>query len=148
MSLAPIATSIKETEMFYGKVKSKLVVHVWNPSYLGGWDQEDWSSRPTQQIVFKTHHLKNNQTKMDWRCGLSSRVPGLQVPVPDFKPQSHQKKKKKIGTMSQVITWEFSLLRVYFKNKLKFPQNSETFINVWQTDLSYTNSLWNFRAIH
>jgi hypothetical protein len=31
---------------------------------------------------------------MDWKCGSSSRVPTLQMQSPEFKPQSHQKKKK------------------------------------------------------
>jgi hypothetical protein len=36
---------------------------------------------------------------MDWRCGSSHRVPALQVQSPEFKPQSHQKKKKKISQL-------------------------------------------------
>jgi hypothetical protein len=32
---------------------------------------------------------------MNWKCGSSSRVPALQVQNPEFKPQSHQKKRKK-----------------------------------------------------
>jgi hypothetical protein len=31
---------------------------------------------------------------MCWRCGSSGRVPTLQTQSPDFKPQSHQKKKE------------------------------------------------------
>jgi hypothetical protein len=38
---------------------------------------------------------------MNWRCGSSNRVPALQVQSPDFKPQSHQKKKKK----ELLMTW-------------------------------------------
>jgi hypothetical protein len=33
---------------------------------------------------------------MDWRCGLSDRVPALQKWSPKFKAQSHQKKKKNL----------------------------------------------------
>jgi hypothetical protein len=32
---------------------------------------------------------------MDWRCGSSRIAPALQALNPDFKPQSHQKKKKR-----------------------------------------------------
>jgi hypothetical protein len=32
---------------------------------------------------------------MDWRYGSSNRVPALQAQSPEFKPQTHQKKKKK-----------------------------------------------------
>jgi hypothetical protein len=39
-------------------------------------------------------HLQNNQRKMDWRCGSSNRIPALHVQSTEFKPQSHQKKKK------------------------------------------------------
>jgi hypothetical protein len=37
---------------------------------------------------------KINQNKMDWRCGSYGRVAVLQVQSPEFKLQSHQKKKK------------------------------------------------------
>jgi hypothetical protein len=36
-------------------------------------------------------HLQNNQSKMDWRCGSSSKAPDLQARSPEFKLQSHQK---------------------------------------------------------
>jgi hypothetical protein len=36
---------------------------------------------------------------MDWRCGSRGRVTDLQVWRPEFKPLSHQKKKKKIMGM-------------------------------------------------
>jgi hypothetical protein len=32
---------------------------------------------------------------MDWRYSSSDRLPGLQAQSPEFKPQFHQKKKKK-----------------------------------------------------
>jgi hypothetical protein len=31
---------------------------------------------------------------MDWRCGSSCREPSMEAQSPEFKPQSHQKKKK------------------------------------------------------
>jgi hypothetical protein len=41
---------------------------------------------------------------MDWRCGSSDKVAALQVQSTEFKPHSHQKKKKKEeGRSSQ--TW-------------------------------------------
>jgi hypothetical protein len=33
---------------------------------------------------------------MNWRCGASSRTPAFQAQSPEFKPQSHKKKKKQI----------------------------------------------------
>jgi hypothetical protein len=46
-----------------------------------------------KQIVYVTH-LQNNHSKMDWKCGSSSKAPALQMQIPEFEPQSHQKKKK------------------------------------------------------
>jgi hypothetical protein len=48
-------------------------------------------------IVHKTPS-PNNQSKMDWRCGLSGRVPALQVPSQvqtPVSPKAQKKKKKK-----------------------------------------------------
>jgi hypothetical protein len=39
-------------------------------------------------------NLQNNHSKMDWRCGSSDTTPALQVGIPEFKPQSHQKQTK------------------------------------------------------
>jgi hypothetical protein len=38
-----------------------------------------------EQIDLKTH-LKNNQSKMDWRCGSSGREPALQALSPSSNP--------------------------------------------------------------
>jgi hypothetical protein len=56
---------------------------------LGGWDQEDPSLRPAWKNSSQDPHLQNNQRKMDWRCGPSSRAPALQVQSHEFKPQSY-----------------------------------------------------------
>jgi hypothetical protein len=37
---------------------------------------------------------KNNQNKMDWRCGSSGRAPALQEQSLELRPQSHKKKKE------------------------------------------------------
>jgi hypothetical protein len=42
------------------------------------------------QIVPRLH-LQNNQSKMNWRYGSSSRAPALQAWSPEFKLQSHKK---------------------------------------------------------
>jgi hypothetical protein len=34
--------------------------------------------------------LQNNQSKMDWKCGSSSREPALQTWSPEFEPQVHK----------------------------------------------------------
>jgi hypothetical protein len=41
-------------------------------------------------------HLQNNQSKMDWNCGSSDRTSALQVQSPEFKPQSHKRKKERM----------------------------------------------------
>jgi hypothetical protein len=71
-----------------GKGESSKVTYTCNPSYLGGWDQKDHSLRQAWANSSQDPHLQNNQSKMDWRCGSSSRVPALQA-------KFHQKKKKK-----------------------------------------------------
>jgi hypothetical protein len=66
------------------------------PVILATWEAEIGRiavSGQSRQIVHETLHLQNSQSKMDWRCGSSGRVPALQCL--QFKLQSHQKKKKK-----------------------------------------------------
>jgi hypothetical protein len=67
------------------------VAHTYNPSYLGGWDQGVWGSKPawannSRDLISKITRVK---------CGSSSRVPALQVWSPEFKPQSVPPKKQK-----------------------------------------------------
>jgi hypothetical protein len=72
-----------------------LVAHAYSPSYLRGWNWKDQGSRSAWEKLEKPH-LQNNQSKMNWKCGLSSsRVSAFQVWSPRFKPQFYQKKKKK-----------------------------------------------------
>jgi hypothetical protein len=66
-----------------------LLAHACNPSCLGGWNQEDCGLR-----LAWPNSSQNPSPKIYWRCGTSSRGPDLQVWSPEFKPQSHQKKKK------------------------------------------------------
>jgi hypothetical protein len=68
------------------------VVHTCNPSYLGGWDQEDGNLSSAWAISLWDLSPKN-RSKMDWRCGSSGRQPALQVQSLEFKPQCHQKRK-------------------------------------------------------
>jgi hypothetical protein len=35
------------------------------------------------------------KVSVDWKCGSSGKAPVLQAQSPEFKPQSHKKKKKK-----------------------------------------------------
>jgi hypothetical protein len=57
-------------------IDPSAVAHTCNPSYLGGWDQEDQDLRPAR-AEFTRPHLQNNQSKMDWRCDSSGSVPAL-----------------------------------------------------------------------
>jgi hypothetical protein len=45
----------------------------------------------------------NNQSKMDWRCGSSGRVPAWQVQSPEIQLQSHQKKRKDLKLLQESI---------------------------------------------
>jgi hypothetical protein len=42
---------------------------------------------------------------MDWRCGSSRKSPALQSQSPEFKPQSHQKKKRKERKKNMKTSW-------------------------------------------
>jgi hypothetical protein len=61
------------------------VAHTCNPSYSGGRDQEDWSSKPAQANSFRDLILKKPFTK---RAGGVAQGVG-----PKFKPQYWKKKK-------------------------------------------------------
>jgi hypothetical protein len=65
-----------------------------SPVILATW--ENCSSRPAQANSLWDPHLQHNQSKMDWQCASSSRVPALQAWSLEFKPQFHQKKKKSV----------------------------------------------------
>jgi hypothetical protein len=50
-----------------------------------------------QKIVQETHISKITRAKqMEWRFGSGSKAPALQLGSPEFKPESHKKKKKKV----------------------------------------------------
>jgi hypothetical protein len=98
------------------------LAHTCNPSYLGDWDWENGSSRPTwARIVHKPPSPKTWPERNDWRCCSSSRVPALQAWNPEFKSQSHQKKK-----MYKRTKW--ILERVKQKEKPPQPNNK---ISTW-----------------
>jgi hypothetical protein len=72
------------------------MAHSCNPSYLGGWDQEDWDLRPAQANSSQDPIATITRAKMNWRCGSSSNAPALQARSTGFKPQSYHQKKKKV----------------------------------------------------
>jgi hypothetical protein len=72
---------------------------------LGGRDQEDHGSRPDGANSSRDLHLQNNQRKIDWRYGSSSRVPALQMQSPKFKPQSHSKQKTKTDGIEAGVSY-------------------------------------------
>jgi hypothetical protein len=57
------------------------VVHICNPSYSGGRDQEDCGSNPAGQIVHKTLSQKKKKKSQKRANGLVQGV------SPEFKPQ-------------------------------------------------------------
>jgi hypothetical protein len=78
-----------------------LVAHTYDPSYLGGWDQEDDGSRPTQTNWRWRPHLQNNHNKMDWKCGSSQIEPTLQVWSLEANSSPMGEKKKKLFSSPQ-----------------------------------------------
>jgi hypothetical protein len=63
-----------------------MVAHTYNPSYPGGRDQEDCSSKLAQANSSVRPYLEKNPSQK--RAG--GLAPGI---GPEFKPQYHQKKK-------------------------------------------------------
>jgi hypothetical protein len=57
-----------------------LVAHAYNPSYLGGRDQEDLGSNPAWANSSETLSQKNPSQKKDWWSGLRYRC-CVQTPV-------------------------------------------------------------------
>jgi hypothetical protein len=76
-----------------------LVTHTCNPSYSGGRDQEDRSSKPIWANSMRDPISKNSITK-NWAGGVA------QGEGPQVKPQNHTKKKKN----SSEITMHLKIL--------------------------------------
>jgi hypothetical protein len=84
------------------------VAYAYNPSYLGGWDRENWSSRPAQANS-QDPHLQNNQSKWTEGVGSSGRVPTLkslepwvQTPIPPKRKKERKKEGRKEGKTYQI----------------------------------------------
>jgi hypothetical protein len=92
-------------------------------------------------------NLQNNQSKMDWRCGSSDRIPALQAQSPEFKPQSHQKKRKKRKEttlrVSQFAWSNFSKNLTGKENDMRFSQYGSKKVCqswiLWPAKLSFKN---------
>jgi hypothetical protein len=51
------------------------------------------------------------QTNNNWKCGSSGRMPALQAQSPEFKPQSHKRKKRRQTTTTNPVglgTWAYN----------------------------------------
>jgi hypothetical protein len=70
-----------------------MVAHVCNPSYLGGWDWEDCSSRPAQANTSQDHISKKNQSKEIGGVAQAAERLLCKFKSPQFKLQSYQKEK-------------------------------------------------------
>jgi hypothetical protein len=85
-------------------------------SYLGGWDWEDWSLKPTQANILIDSHLQNKQS---WRCS--------------SKPVPSKKKKKKKKTASNIWWYKWGLaskLAEFFFNLISFAKQIDIYFNV------------------
>jgi hypothetical protein len=81
------------------------VVHAYNPSNLGGWDWEDYGSKPVYANSLWDTPISKITQQNGLGCGSSGKMPALQAQSPMFKPQSHQKEKKALINYKQI---EFS----------------------------------------
>jgi hypothetical protein len=66
----------------------KAVCHTCNPSYAGGRDQEDCSSKPAQANSLRDPISKNTSHKKGWWSG-SKCKPWVQAPIPHIKKLVH-----------------------------------------------------------
>jgi hypothetical protein len=87
--------------------KSFSPAQVWwlTPIILVTWEAENRNiavrGQPRQIVCKNCPHLQNNQSKMDWKYISSSRLPALQEQSSKFKPQFHQKGKRKRNSPSK-----------------------------------------------
>jgi hypothetical protein len=79
------------------------VAHTCNPSYSGGRDQEDFSSKAALTKYFTRPYLKTTQHKKKLYsiCFASASMKSMSSPVPPKTKQ--QQKKTKIGEMVQAV---------------------------------------------
>jgi hypothetical protein len=73
-----------------------LVAHTYNPSYSGGRNQEDHSSKPGQANSSQDSISKNTLQKRNGAGGVALGE------GPEFKPQYHQKKRKGLERMNMI----------------------------------------------
>jgi hypothetical protein len=72
---------------FFFKLRLEVVAHACNPSYSGGRDQEDHSSKSAQ--------ASSSQDPISKKIHKKKRVGGVAQGVgPEFKPQYRKRKKK------------------------------------------------------
>jgi hypothetical protein len=115
------------------------VEHQWlTPIILGTWETEirkiDGWGLPGKSSWDPIS--KNNQNKMEWRCGSNSRAPALKAWSYEFKHQSYIKKKKRI------------LVSLNFTSDLSHKVKCGNFLLVesyWQSRNFDFGALWIFR---
>jgi hypothetical protein len=110
------------------KISWALVAHSCNPSYLGGWDWDNYGLRLAWANVSWDSISKLTRTK--W-----SRVPTLEEWGPKFKPQSHQKNPK-----NRPIQWCHSW--AYIQRNLS-PDATKTLAYLSIVALFRIAKLWN-----
>jgi hypothetical protein len=74
-----------------------LVAHACNPSYLGGWDWENWDSRPVQ--VDSSWNPISKITKAKSTRGVA-QVVSMKTWIQNLNP-TPKKKKKRIGGIEE-----------------------------------------------
>jgi hypothetical protein len=75
------------------------VAHTYNPSFLGGRDQEDHSSKPAGLNNSSINTILKIQKKKDWQRGSSSKHLPSKVQTPVL-----QKKKRK-NTITYIVIY-------------------------------------------
>jgi hypothetical protein len=106
------------------------VAHTCNHSYLGDWDQEDHILNPAQTNSSQNPILQNNQNKMGWRCGSSSRVSAFKCEALNLNPSPIKRKlSEKLGPW---VYWTHHTQRKMQSPHPNHKKGGATNTKIWQ----------------
>jgi hypothetical protein len=84
-----------------------MVANIYNPSYLGGWDQEDHGMRPARQIVWETPMSKMEQKWIGGMAQAAECLPSKYGPL-SSKPILPKQNKTKQKSKRDQVEWRWS----------------------------------------
>jgi hypothetical protein len=93
-----------------------LVAHTWNPTYLGGWDQEDHDSRTVRAKSWRDPPI-SKITRTNWTGGMTQEVECLlcELKALSSNPSATKKKKKNLNIWRRELDIGLVLPHVPYK---------------------------------